>query len=71
MSDLAITVRGKRNEWVFRFRGNKKYLNEWRADGLVVDEAVNSIPTWVVDLGLTKPWCWLQDRVATAQEEKK
>ena len=71
MSDLAITVRGKRNEWVFRFRGNKKYLNEWRADWLVVDEAVNSIPTWVVDLGLTKPWCWLQDRVAAAQEEKK
>ena len=58
---LAIDVRGKRREWSFLFLGDPKYLDEWRADGLRVDEVVNVIPQKVVNLGLARVWCCLQD----------
>lgn len=58
---LSIHVRGKSKGWSFEFMGNPRYIEEWTADGLEVWEAVNTIPTWVVDLGLTRAWCFLQD----------
>lgn len=58
---LSLTVRGKEKRYGFEFYGDPKYLEEWRADGLDVDEVVNTIPTWVVRVGLAKPWCFLQD----------
>ena len=63
MSDrlLSITIRGRTKEWSFNFRGDPRYLHEWRADGLVVEEIFNRIPQIIVDLGLTKVWIWLQD----------
>lgn len=54
---LSITVRGRSHIWSFNFYGNPKYLEEWRADGLEVDEIVNTIPTWAPP----KLWCFLQD----------
>ena len=58
---LMIDVRGKRKGWSFHFYGDPKYIAEWRADGLVVHEVDNVIPVWVVELGLTRPWCFFQD----------
>lgn len=58
---LAIDVRGKKHEWSFIFDGDPKYLDEWRADGLHIDEVVNIIPQWYVDLGFpVKLWCDIQ-----------
>ena len=37
---LNITVRGETKTWGFQFVGDDKYLDEWRADGLDVDEVV-------------------------------
>ncbi len=63
MSDklLSITIRGNQHKWSFDFYGDPKYLEEWRADGLEIDEIVNVIPVWVVDIGCTGLWCFLQD----------
>jgi hypothetical protein len=58
---LCIDVRGKHREWLFNFYGNPKYLDEWRQDGLKIDEVVNVIPEWVVNIGATKLYCFLQD----------
>ena len=58
---LSITVKGKNKTWGFNFYGDPKYLADWRADGLQVDEVVGSIPVWAVELGLTKLWFRLQD----------
>lgn len=58
---LSIVVRGNMQKWSFEFYGDLKYLPEWRADGLEIDEVCNTIPLWVVNLGLTNVWCFLQD----------
>ncbi len=58
---LHITVRGKGKTWGFEFYGDPRYLDEWRADGLDIVEVVNTVPMWVVDLGLTRAWCFAQD----------
>ena len=57
---LSITVRGKHKTWNFKFDGDPKYLDEWRADGLEVDALVYSIPEWVPGRFLNV-WCFLQD----------
>lgn len=58
---LHITVRGKDKTWGFEFYGYPRYLDEWRADGLDIVEVVNTVPMWVVDLGLTRARCFAQD----------
>lgn len=63
---LSITVQGQRKTWSFCFDGDLRHLDEWRADGLEIDEVVNTIPAWVVGMGLTRPWCFVQDIVCVA-----
>lgn len=58
---LSITVQGTRRKWCFDILADPAYLDEWRADGLVVEEVVNTIHVWAVDAGLAGPWCFLQD----------
>ena len=58
---LEVQVCGKNCKWGFQFTGDTKYLPEWRADGLEINEIVNIIPEWVVDVGLTRLWCLVQD----------
>jgi hypothetical protein len=53
---ISVTVRGKSKTWAFNFRGDPKYLAEWRADGLKTDEVLNTIPVWAHELGLTPLW---------------
>jgi hypothetical protein len=58
---LSIAVKGKTAWWGFDFYADPKHLQEWRDDGLDIVEIENTIPMWVVDFGLTKQWCFLQD----------
>ena len=62
MKLYALEIRGKRREWIFPVWVDPKYINDWREDGLKIDEIVNIIPKWYVDLGLpVKLWCIIQD----------
>ena len=58
----SITVQGKTNKWSFDFTGNSKHINEWREDGLEIDEIVNTIPEWIVYIGLAGIWMFFQDK---------
>ena len=58
---MSVEVRGKSKTWCFNFYGDTRHLDEWRLDGLEVHVVENSIPAWVVGIGMTKPWCFLQD----------
>ena len=58
---LSIEVKGNDHAWSFSFYGDPKYLDEWREDGLEINAIVNVVPAWVVDLGLTKIWIFIQD----------
>lgn len=58
----GLAVRGKHCEWGFRVWLDPKYLDDWRGDGLQIDEIVNTIPAWWVEWGLpVNLWCWLED----------
>ena len=57
----GLEVRGENHTWDFHVIIDPKYLEEWRADGLKIDEICNIIPEWVASLGLVRPWCFLQD----------
>jgi len=57
---LSITVRGHQKEWSFTFIGDVEYLNDWREDGLEINEVVNTCPGWLPSF-LVKPWFFVQD----------
>ena len=57
-----IQVKGKTKDWLFIVEANPKYIQEWRNDGLVIDELLNKIPKWWVDMGFSvRFWCFWQD----------
>ncbi len=58
---LIIAVRGNQKTWGFNFYGDPKYIQEWRDDGLEIGEVQNVIPGWIVNIGLTRAWCFFQD----------
>lgn len=41
---LSVTVKGKEKTWAFNFMADPQYLDEWREDGLKIDEVVASYP---------------------------
>lgn len=58
---MMIEVRGKSKSWLFHFDGDTSHLDEWRSDGLEINVIENSIPAWIVQLGVARVWCFLQD----------
>lgn len=40
---LSITVQGINHIWSFEFEGDDKFIEEWREDGLEIDEIVAEI----------------------------
>lgn len=57
----SLEVRGKTKEWSFNIIADPKHVEDWREDGLEINEIVNSVPEWAVTMGLTKPWIFMQD----------
>ena len=57
----TLNIRGKEHNWSFPVEAKPKHLQEWRDDGLDMDEVFNAVPMGIVNLGLTKPYCLMQD----------
>ena len=58
---MTVVVKGKEYEWSFYTYQDPKFMDEWLEDEVEIYEVVNTIPSWVADFGLVKPWCLLQD----------
>ena len=58
---LSVEIKGKEKNWSFNFYGDPKYLDEWRGDGLEINEICNTIPLWIYSIGLTRFWIFMQD----------
>jgi len=58
---LSISVKGNNHSWNFNIDADPKYLEEWRADGLEINEICNVIPEWIINLGLIRIWCFFED----------
>jgi hypothetical protein len=62
MKLYSLIIRGKYREWTFPILAKPEWVEDWRNDNLNVDEIINTIPQWYVDLGLpVKLWCFIQD----------
>jgi hypothetical protein len=57
---MFVEVQGKSGTYVFPFKGDPANVADWRADGLTVQVIEYTVPYWVVDIGLMRPWCALQ-----------
>lgn len=57
----GLRIQGDRHFWSFDVMVDPQYVQEWRDDGIEIDEIVNTIPAWITDLGLVRAWCFLQD----------
>ena len=55
--DLTLFIKGRDKTWSFRVQGTPEHLADWRADGLEVDELINTVPAWAP----FRLWCWAQD----------
>jgi hypothetical protein len=55
-----LTVRGKQHEWRFHVELDPKYLQDWRDDGLEIQEIRNTVPHWLPSW-LMGAWCFVQD----------
>ena len=72
MTKYFLYVRGHRHEWALELKGaSPEHVEQWRADGLRVNEVVNEIPQWWVTLGLpVRFWCLCQDVVVWILDRK-
>lgn len=61
MPRASIEIRGKTSSWGVDWDAPQSQIDGMREDGIDVSIVENSIPMWVVDLGLLRPWCFLQD----------
>ena len=58
----SLNIRGKHKEWGFPIYADPKHVEDWRADGLWVDEILNTIPEWWVNAGFSVLlWCFFED----------
>ena len=57
----SITVRGKFHTWSFPVTAKSAWVEEWRNDDLEIEEIVNTIPVWAVDVGLLRACMFIQD----------
>ena len=67
---MLLEIRGKNKTWNFTVEGDTQYLEEWREDGLDINPLVNIIPQWAVNIGLLRPWCFIQDLLNNVWFEK-
>ena len=59
----SITIRGRWHEWAFPIWAEHKHVEEWRRDGLIIDEILHEIPQWAANMGLSGLWIWLHEEM--------
>ena len=57
-----LDIKGKSGStYSFEVEIDPQYIQEWKGEGInIVGRLENTIPMWVVDIGLTRPWCFFQ-----------
>lgn len=56
-----LMIRGERREWSITVWAEPEWVEDWREDDLALYEVINTIPEWVVTMGLARVWCFFQD----------
>ena len=58
---VALEIRGREKQWAVTADMSREQIAAMWEDGVDVGIIMNSGPGWVIDLGLWRPWCFLQD----------
>lgn len=58
---MSIEVCGQSKKWCFEVYADPRYLDDWRADGLVIHVIENTVPTWLPSSIKVRWWCFAQD----------
>lgn len=61
MARVILHIRGKKNEWGVAADMNQSQIDAMREDGIEIGVLENSMPAWIADAGLARPWCFFQD----------
>lgn len=56
----SLSINGAQKCWGIIVYAEPTHVNDWRADGLELEEIVNTIPMWLPAC-LMRPWCVAQD----------
>ena len=59
--NMSVTIRGKKSTWNVNGFMPDEQIEAMREDGIELSEVINTIPVWVVEIGLLRPWCFLED----------
>ena len=58
---VELAVRGKTSEWAVHCDMSRGQIDAMVADGVDIGILHKSVPMWAADLGLLRPWCFMQD----------
>lgn len=58
---VTLSIKGKDFNWAVTADMPEHQIEAMRSDGVDVGLLQNTAPVWVVDLGLMRPWFFLQD----------
>lgn len=61
MPKASVEIRGKKSTWGVDWNASMEQVEAMREDGINVLLIQNSIPLWVAEIGLARPWCFFQD----------
>jgi hypothetical protein len=61
MPQAVLSIRGKQSEWGITTPLPMSAIEAMREDGIEVGILENSVPFWMNEAGLTRPWCFFQD----------
>lgn len=56
----TVKIKGKSNDYYFHVWLGPEFLDEYREDGIELDEVINTVPAWLPAV-LVKPWVAAQD----------
>lgn len=57
----SLMVRGRTKQWSFDLWAAPEHVEDWREDGLIVDELIATAPQWAFDIGIGRLWMWVDE----------
>ena len=58
---VELVMRGNSSEWAVSCDMSSAQIDAMVADGIEIGIVHHSVPMWAVDIGLLRPWCFVQD----------
>lgn len=61
MPQAILIIHGRRHHWGITTPLPQATIDAMIEDGIEIDILENTVPFWINEAGLTRPWCFFQD----------